>query len=210
MRLAPVPLLGLLSCAVATALACPLAASAAGASLKVSVVDSLGHPLPDAVVLLEPATGRLPVKPMAQIDIAQNQRQFSPQLTVITTGTPVNFPNFDTVRHQVYSFSPIKSFELKLYTGVPNAPVVFDKPGVAVLGCNIHDGMTAWVVVVDTPHHARTPTSGEVRIEGIAPGAYRLRAWHANVPEGAAPAPQNLTFNHGDLTARIQLPAAIP
>jgi plastocyanin len=208
MRFAPVPFLGLLSCAVAAALACPQAASAA--SLKVSVVDSQGNPLPDAVVLLEPATGRLPVKPMAQVDIAQTHRQFNPQLTVITTGTPVNFPNFDSVRHQVYSFSPIKSFELKLYTGVPNAPVVFDKPGVAVLGCNIHDGMAAWVVVVDTPHHARTPASGEVRLDGIAAGAYRLRAWHANVPEGTSPAPQNITLNHGDLTARIQLPAAIP
>ena len=63
----------------------------------------------------------------------------------------MSFPNFDTVRHHVYSFSPAKTFELKLYAGVPNTPVVFDKPGIAVLGCNIHDNMAAWVVVADTP-----------------------------------------------------------
>ena len=210
MRPAPVPVLACLSRAalVGLAVACPAAVSAL--ALKVSVTDARGKPLPDAVVILEPATGRLPVKPMAQVDIAQNKRQFDPQLTVITVGTPVNFLNFDTVRHQVYSFSPIKSFELKLYTGVPTAPVVFDKPGVAVLGCNIHDGMTAWVVVVDTPHYGRTPASGEVRIDGLAAGSYRLRAWHANVPDGSEPAPQPLNVHHGDVSVRLRLPTAPP
>jgi plastocyanin len=110
-----------------------------------------GKPLTDAVVMLEPAAVRLPVAPLAGVQIAQLKRQFAPQVSVVTVGTPVSFPNDDTVRHHVYSFSSVKTFELKLYAGVPNAPVVFDKPGIAVLGCNIHDQMVAWVVVVDTP-----------------------------------------------------------
>jgi plastocyanin len=125
------------------------------ATVNVQVSAAAG-PLTDAVVMLEPAAGRLPVKPMSGVEIAQAQKQFQPRVTVVTVGTPVSFPNFDTVRHHVYSFSPIKTFELKLYAGVPREPVVFDKPGVAVLGCNIHDQMAGWVVVVDTPLFARS------------------------------------------------------
>jgi len=179
-------------------------------SLSVVVTDDAGQPLSDAVVILEPASGKLPVKPMAQVDIAQSKRQFNPQLTVITVGTPVNLPNFDTVRHHVYSFSPIKTFELKLYAGVPARPIVFDKPGAAVLGCNIHDQMAAWVVVVDTPHYARTAASGLVKLDGIAPGPYRLRGWHARVPDGKAPEPQALTVAAADLAATLRLPANAP
>jgi len=187
--------------------ACLAATLAQAAVLSVSVTNEAGQPLADAVVMLEPASGKLPVKPMAQVDIAQAKRQFTPQLTLVTVGTPVNFPNFDTVRHHVYSFSPIKTFELKLYAGVPNSPIVFDKPGSAVLGCNIHDKMAAWVVVVDTPHHARTGASGQVQLEGVAPGSYRLRAWHAGVSAEREPTPQPLTVTGADARAQIKLPA---
>jgi plastocyanin len=187
---------------------CVATAAAQAASVSVTVTDATGQPLADAVVTLEPATGKLPVKPMPQVDIAQAKRQFEPRLTVVTVGTPVNFPNFDTVRHQVYSFSPIKTFEIKLYAGVPHAPIVFDKPGAAVLGCNIHDRMAAWVVVVDTPHHARSPVSGVVRIDGVAAGSYRLRAWHAGVPAGKEPAPVVLSVAGDGAQAQIKLPAS--
>lgn len=188
-----------------------LAAVAGGAQaavVTVSVADESGHPLINSVVMLDPSGGKLPVKPMAQVDIGQIKRQFNPQITVVTVGTPVNFPNFDTVRHHVYSFSPIKTFELKLYAGVPNTPVVFDKPGAAVLGCNIHDQMAAWVVVVDTPYHARTNAAGQAVLEGIPAGSYKLRAWHAGVPVGKEAAPQPLSVVGTDLSANIRLPAS--
>ncbi|MBC7957142.1 MAG: methylamine utilization protein [Cytophagales bacterium] len=186
-----------------------LATAAQAAAVTVSVTDEAGRPLANAVVMLESATGKLAVKPMPQVDIAQAKNQFTPQLTVVTVGTAVNFPNFDTVRHHVYSFSPIKTFELKLYAGVPNSPVVFDKPGAAVLGCNIHDRMAAWVVVVDTPHHARTSDSGQVKLDGVPAGNYRLLAWHAGVPAGKEPAPLALSVAAGGNTqAQIKLPAS--
>jgi plastocyanin len=191
---------------------CLLLLAAAGmaraAAVSVSVVDEAGQPLVNAVVMLEPASGKLSVKPMPQVDIAQSKRQFEPQLTVVTVGTPVNFPNFDTVRHQVYSFSTTKTFELKLYAGVPSAPIVFDKPGAAALGCSIHDRMAAWVVVVDTPHYARTGSSGQVQIEGVNAGHYRLRAWHAGVPAGKEPAPQAISVTGATTQAQIKLPAS--
>jgi plastocyanin len=173
---------------------------------KVTVRDTQGRPLPDAVVMIEPTAARAAVKPMAPVEIAQAKRQFAPRITVVTVGTPVNFPNFDTVRHQVYSFSPVKTFELKLYAGVPSAPVVFDKPGVAVLGCSIHDQMAAWVVVSDTPYFARSGADGSTRVDDLPAGAYRLRVWHSRLPVGPEPTAQPFVVSGTEASAEIRLP----
>ena len=102
------------------------------------------------------------------VDIAQAKRQFDPQLTVVTVGTPVNFPNFDTrapPRLLVLADQDLRAEALR--RRARRKPVVFDKPGAAVLGCNIHDRMAAWVVVVDTPYFARSSATGA--------GAHRRR-----------------------------------
>jgi plastocyanin len=153
-------------------------APAAAASATVSVTDALGRPAVDAVVMFEPTSAKAAVKPMPQVEVSQARRQFTPRVTVVTTGTPVNFPNFDTVRHHVFSISPAKTFELKLYAGVPNKPIVFDTAGLVILGCNIHDPMIAWIVVSDTPWHGIAGDDGKVRIADMPPGSYRLRVWH--------------------------------
>lgn len=181
-----------------------LAAQAAG--LNLTITDAAGKPLGDAVALLESANGtKLPVKPLPDVEISQAKRQFQPRVTVITTGTRALFPNFDTVRHHVYSFSPTKTFELKLYSGVPGAPVVFDKPGVAVLGCNIHDSMAAWVVVADTPWFARSAANGRARIDGIPAGNYKLRLWHPGLPANTEPVPVAVAIGTADLEQNAQL-----
>ena len=159
------------------------------AAVTVTVTDATGQPLSRAVVSLEPLGDKLPFKPTPSAEVAQSKRQFSPQVTVVTVGTPVVFPNFDTVRHHVYSFSPIKTFELKLYAGVPNVPVLFDKPGIAVIGCNIHDRMAAWIVVVETPFYGLTGADGRARVNAVAAGSYRLKVWHpglSNTTDGVA------------------------
>jgi plastocyanin len=186
------------------------AASAHAGALNVTVTDGTGRLIPDAVVTLEPAGGKLPVKPLPMVEIAQQKRQFHPRVTLITIGTPVNFPNYDTVRHQVYSFSPIKPFELKLYAGVPAAPLVFDKPGIAVLGCNIHDQMAAWVVVVDTPYYARSSADGQARIDNAPAGSYTLRAWYPGMGHGQEPLSQALAMAAGDLNTSVKLPDTAP
>ena len=99
-----------------------------------TVVDDKGKPIADAVVVAVPADCaiRLPTRRDAVID--QVDKEFTPKVNAILVGTPVIFPNHDNVRHHVYSFSPAKRFELPLYAGVPAQPVVFDAPGVVVLG----------------------------------------------------------------------------
>jgi plastocyanin len=156
------------------------------ATIDVDVRDFTGAPLADAVVYAMPRPGPAPArKPAAQIE--QIDKTFVPLVTVVQTGTAVQFPNRDAIRHHVYSFSPAKPFELKLYSGTPAAPVVFDKAGEVVLGCNIHDQMIAYVLVVDTPWFAKTGADGRARIEALPAGDYELRVWHFAL---AMPAPE--------------------
>lgn len=187
-----------------------LSAAAHAAVVNVSVTDSAGKPLPQAVAVLEPVSGKLPVKPMTGVEVAQSKRRFQPAFTVVTVGTPVTFPNFDTVRHHVYSFSSIKTFELKLYAGVPNVPITFDKPGFAVLGCNVHDTMAAWVVVADSPWSAQSGADGLARIDGIPPGNYRLRVWHPGLPVTPEPAAVALTIGSSDVAQSVRLAVSEP
>ena len=182
-----------------------LAGGAAAASVKVTVQDATGKPLPDAVVFLESPAARAASKPARGIEVAQVDKQFAPQVVVVPVGSAVEFPNRDKVRHHVYSFSPAKNFELKLYAGTPANPVVFDKTGVAVLGCNIHDQMAAWVVVVDTPHYGRTNAAGAVSIDDVPVGNYRLRTWHAGQPVGAAAADQPLVLAAAGASINVRL-----
>ncbi len=184
-----------------------LTGGALAATLQIDLQDNTGKPLADAVVFLESREAKA-VKPAPVTEVAQVSRQFTPQISVITVGTPVQFPNRDTVRHHVYSFSPIKTFELKLYVGTPATPVVFDKPGVAVLGCNIHDTMAAWVVVVETPFYGRSAANGHVMLDNVPAGSYRLRAWHPNLPVGAPALDQALTLAASGGNAVVKLPVS--
>lgn len=181
---------------------------ATAATLTVAAVGADGVPVSDAVigVLLR---GQPTATTVATANIAQRQREFQPAVTAVQTGTSVHFPNFDTVRHHVYSFSAIKRFEIKLYAGTPAAPVVFDRPGVAVLGCNIHDRMTAHVVVMGTPLIARTDAAGLASFE-LPPGEHRLQGWHVAMPEGMMFAEQSVVVDGAAARVTFRLPAARP
>jgi plastocyanin len=178
---------------------------ACAASVSVQVTDASGQPLTDAAVYAEPASGQTLQKPRRIVEIEQKGRKFSPLVSVIQTGTDISFPNNDTVRHHVYSFSPAKIFELKLYSGVPGSPVNFDKPGTVVVGCNIHDQMVAYIHVVNTPYFAKTDASGKAKLEGLAPGKYQLKAWHFNLPAGMQIPEQAIAFNGSEISAAFKL-----
>ena len=183
---------------------------ALAATLQAQLVDAGGRPLADAVLTLQGPQGA-PASPVPAV-MDQVQKQFAPAVLAVRTGTEVSFPNSDDIRHQVYSFSPAKRFELRLYKGTPSSPVRFDKPGVVVLGCNIHDWMAAHVLVVDTPWFAKTGADGVARIDGVPPGAYRLRVWHPR--QKAAAADRDVSLGAAarrieytlDLTPRVIVP----
>lgn len=162
-----------------------LSGTAALASVvTVTAHTSSGTAAEDTVIIFDPRDATPPPgKASAAID--QVNKRFVPRVTILRTGTAVTFPNSDKIRHQVYSFSPAKSFDLKLYAGSPKDEVLFDKPGLVILGCNIHDSMVGFVAVVDSPYFGKVPASGEVALE-IPPGHYALRIWHPNL---ASPMP---------------------
>lgn len=189
---------------LALALAAPVAAAA---PLRLTVQGADGAPLPGAVVAVF-VSGTPAAAPVgASAEMGQRGRRFEPPVLAIQTGTAVSFPNHDTVRHHVYSFSPIKTFEIKLYVGTPATPVVFDQPGTAVLGCNIHDTMSAYVRVVDTPHFALTDAQGRAQLE-LPAGAHRLQVWHASLSMDTEPALRSLAM--GAAATTLVVPLTVP
>ena len=183
-----------------------LAGTARAATVEVLVQTPAGTPLADAAVLVEPVAGT-PARPRARghASIEQRGREFIPWMTVVQTGTSVDFPNNDTIRHHVYSFSEPKRFEIKLYAGKPGQPVVFDKPGQVDIGCNIHDWMEAHVLVVDTPYFARTGADGRASIANVPAGRYRVRPWHPL--QKAAAAPQDIEIDEAPARMTLTLDA---
>jgi plastocyanin len=184
-----------------------LAAPAAlAATVTVQVNGQDGRGLLEAVVYLESPAARAAVRPRADLEIEQVEKAFHPRVLVVAPGSAVNFPNRDRVRHHVYSLSSAKPFELKLYTGVPANPVVFDRSGVAVLGCNIHDNMVAWVVVAETPYTGVAGPDGRIQLNNVPPGSYRLRTWHPGLPPGAAALDQPLQVAGEQARVTVVLP----
>ena len=153
---------------------------ASAADLTVTVRTASGAPVADAVVEIYPAAGTAGQAirfPWAQ-QMAQQNLQFDPFVLVTPVGGDVAFPNRDGVRHHVYSFSPAKRFELKLYGHNESPSVKFDKVGVVALGCNIHDSMVAFIKVVDTPFAIKTDASGTAVLRNLPNGAATLKVWH--------------------------------
>lgn len=156
------------------------ASAAPAAALKVDVVDRDGKPVNDVVVVASLRQGSAtlaPVQPTSHAIMDQVDRQFVPRILVIRAGTAVDFPNSDTVAHQVYSFSPAKRFQLSLYKGHVYPPLVFDQPGLVVLGCNIHDNMLGYIYVTPSPYFGKTSAEGSVQLEGLPSGDYEVSAW---------------------------------
>ncbi|KPC32785.1 Uncharacterized protein ABJ99_1638 [Pseudomonas syringae pv. cilantro] len=152
------------------------AATASAATFTAQMLDSRGKPLADAVVTLKGPPGAAPVVLQASMD--QRDQEFSPYVLAVHTGTHVKFPNSDNIRHQVYSFSPAKRFELRLYEGTPSEPLLFDKPGVVVLGCNIHDWMVGYIYVTDEPWFGVTDSKGLLKLDQVPAGHYAATLWH--------------------------------
>ncbi|WP_062388174.1 methylamine utilization protein [Pseudomonas abietaniphila] len=155
---------------------------ARAATLTAEMVDAQGKPLKDAVLTLKGTAGQPDLAPMADMD--QRDQRFAPHVLAVRTGTQIRFPNSDNIRHQVYSFSPAKRFELRLYGGTPSDPVLFDRPGVVVLGCNIHDWMLGYIYVTDDPWFGVSNDKGTLTLDNMPAGRYVATLWHPQAFDG--------------------------
>lgn len=178
---------------------------AAAASLAISVQLADGKPLADAVVTVQPVGRKLP--PPAPISAAMDQmnRMFVPEVLVVPVGSAVSFPNSDSVSHQIYSFSPAKRFQLPLYRGKPYPPMIFDHPGIVILGCNIHDWMIAYIDVTDAPFYGTTDAQGAWSVR-LPAGRYQITVWHPRMREQTSMLVRELLIDAADrATLTVQL-----
>jgi plastocyanin len=169
--------------------------------VKVVVRDQRGKFVADAVVLAVPVDPKNAQHTKSRPEaVDQVDKQFMPFVKPIYVGSTVRFPNKDNIRHQVYSFSPAKQFELPLYASSEAAPVLFDKPGVVVLGCNIHDWMIGYIYVSETPFFAKTESTGTAILQDLPPGEYMLRIWHPSMER-----PEEATVKRMNLSADVDV-----
>lgn len=177
------------------ATASPVTATAANIEARVRSDDA---PVLNAVVHATRTDGEsLPRSAQPEAVMDQVGREFSPHVLPVLAGTSVRFPNSDDTRHHVYSFSAAKTFELQLYHGETARPVTFAEPGVVTLGCNIHDWMLGYIIVLDTPAFARTGDNGDGRITDLPAGEYRAEVWHPRLVDGASPEPRTISVDDG-------------
>jgi len=189
-------------------LAICVAGPAAAGTLHVQVVDDRGKPVERVAVYAVPsdpssAPSAAPSHDTPNATMDQAHNAFVPHILIVQAGTSVLFPNNDVVSHHVYSFSDAKSFELGLYKGNAHPPLLFEKPGVVVLGCNIHDGMLGYILVVDTPYYSLTDRNGTLAIQSMPAGDYTLRLWTPRMKPGDLPADQALTIGASDDVTRV-------
>ena len=191
----------------AAALLCALlrVAPAAAASLAITAQLPDGAPLTDAVVTVVPVGKKLPPPVPIKAAMDQMNRMFVPEVIVIPGGSTVSFPNSDSVSHQIYSFSPAKRFQLPLYRGKPYSPVLFDRTGVVILGCNIHDWMIGYIDVTDAPFYGATNAQGTWTVE-LPAGRYEITVWHPRMREQTPALVRDLSVDARDrATLTLQL-----
>ncbi len=164
-------------------LAALCSSSLLAAELQVVLQDADGKPLSDAVVWVSPGPANTP----ANAVMDQQQRAFMPYVLAVQRGTKVNFPNSDPINHHVYSFSPAKRFELRLHhQGQTAQSVTFEQAGLVTLGCNVHDWMLGFILVLDSPWFAQTDASGRARLQYSPAEEQKLNLWHPQIADNEA------------------------
>ena len=144
----------------------------------------------DFIVYIEGAVGPPPIPPdkPAQVitsrnpSVAQKGAMFTPHVLPVVVGTTVEWPNYDDVLHNVFSFSEARPFDLGLYKNPTVERVKFDKPGKVDVFCSIHSRMNCIILVLENPHFATANEKGHYTITNVPPGNYKLKAWHERLP----------------------------
>lgn len=173
--------------------------------LTIKVTTASHQNMPNAVVYLMTEDSvqheSTVVEPMALMD--QINKQFAPHILAVQKGTQVRFPNSDSIKHHVYSFSRALTFELQLYKGLEAEPLLFNHSGIIELGCNVHDWMLGYIIVVDTPYFGKTNAKGEMRFD-VPDGQYKVKIWHPRIDENLTDLEKSISLT-SQSTELIQL-----
>lgn len=153
---------------------------ASAGTLDVRLNDAKGKAVGDAVVTVHPASGtpKGPISFPWGTTMVQQNIAFAPHVLIVPVGATVKFPNKDKVRHHIYSFSRPAKFEIKLFGKDETRNYTFTTEGAVALGCNIHDVMSGFIKVVDTPFAAKSNAAGAARLTGLPAGFARVTIWH--------------------------------
>lgn len=175
------------------------------ASLDVTAQDQNGKTVSELVVSLTPLDAELPPLPTPgslSATVEQKNEEFDPYVIAVRTGTEVMFPNLDDVQHHVYSLSRPAKFDIPLHGGNKSESVVLDQAGLVPVGCNIHDWMLSYVVVIDSPWFTQTSANGVAALSDLPSGRYKLEAWH---PRLRKPHEQEITISGTSNSVNLEL-----
>ena len=183
---------------------------AALAKMTVTVLDKSATPLSNVVVELEPdASVNTSVMEPKVATIKQVDQQFVPHILVLEKGTTVTFPDTDTVRHHVYSFSPAKTFEIRIHKQDIQRNILFEQAGIVELGCNIHDWMLGYLYIAESALFAQTNEKGEVEFADLPYGNYTIKVWHPRIDEQDVGSAEKVNYSADDGDFSVTLNKAL-
>jgi len=163
--------------------------------IQINVQDYKGMPASDMVVYLQPLSGQQLSQSDEIVTVTQQNEAFAPYITVSQTKKQVNFVNQDDITHQIYSADSDNRFSFTIRAGSEHLANAFDHEAEISMGCNIHDWMSGYLLVVDTPYFAKTDAQGQVRFSLSELGQYNIVVWHPQLPtqEHRVIQPQTIT-----------------
>jgi plastocyanin len=148
-------------------------------TITFNVINNDGQPLSGVVVYVTPKAPdvELPVN-SSRLVIGQKNREFSPYISVVQKGQLVDFENNDDITHHIYSVSGKNTFDFKIKAGNRLKVDQFKASEEVAMGCNIHDWMSGYLLVVDTPYYGLTNSAGNITLDLVYKGDYSVKVWH--------------------------------
>lgn len=177
---------------------------ALSAEVKVIVKSSDGSTLSKVAVVITPKKSSVNRNTQTET-VYQKEMAFSPYLSVIQAGQPIEFTNNDDITHHVFSASRDQNFAFKIRKGQTNNSIEFLQPAEISMGCNIHDWMSGHLLVVDTPHFSLTDERGLSKIEIPELGEASLRIWHPQMSAKDKLKRKHIILKGSDLFLELEL-----
>jgi len=151
-----------------------------------SVVVGAEGGLRNVIVYLKdvPAVGGGAARAPAVLD--QVACRYRPHVLAVETGQVVRVESEDPFMHNVNvrSFENPSNFsQLASAATVPQHDLVFDKPEIFSVNCDVHPWMRAWIGVFDHPYFAVTDAGGGFEIDKIPAGTFTVVAWQERLGE---------------------------